>query len=402
MTSTAELSTPVVSAPKSRLVTRPLLLRFVSILGSLSSLFLLLSVIPLFAEQHAGAGAAGAATTALMAATVVGELVTPWLVARCGYRLVLAGGLVLLGGASFGFLVGDGMVAIVVICLLRGLGFAAAIVAGGALTVALLPADRRGEGLALVGLVSGLPSVLCLPLGVWLAAHFGYPPVIIAAGVAALAAAASVPGLPDRVGTGTGDRPVGVIAGLRNGSLARPAVLFALTAVATGIVVTFLPLAVSGSDVVSNALLLQALGATAARMAVGRYGDRHGPERMMLPGLLISAAGMVVLADRTPVLVLAGAALFGVGFGVMQNATLSVMYNRVSEASYGAVSAIWNLAYDGGMGAGVAGFGFVAGRTGYPLAFCVTAAAILAGLVVWSTDRRRPVSPFSNLGDADA
>jgi hypothetical protein len=36
------------------------------------------------------------------------------------------------------------------------------------------------------------------------------------------------------------------------------------------------------------------------------------------------------------------------------------------------VSALWNLAYDGGMGLGGAGFGLVAAMTGYPWAFALT------------------------------
>lgn len=63
--------------------------------------------------------------------------------------------------------------------------------------MSLIPARRRGEGLALVGLVSGIPSVAALPLGVWLAGHLGYRPVFAAGGLAALAGIASLPWLPN-------------------------------------------------------------------------------------------------------------------------------------------------------------------------------------------------------------
>lgn len=59
------------------------------------------------------------------------------------------------------------------------------------------------------------------------------------------------------------------------------------------------------------------------------------------------------------------------------------------ENAYSTVSAIWNLAYDGGMGAGVVGFGFVAGRIGYPAAFFVTAVLMLGGMLPWQRDRGR-------------
>ena len=40
------------------------------------------------------------------------------------------------------------------------------VVAGAALTAPLIPEDRRGEGLALLGIVSGVPSLVALPRGV--------------------------------------------------------------------------------------------------------------------------------------------------------------------------------------------------------------------------------------------
>ncbi len=54
------------------------------------------------------------------------------------------------------------------------------------------------------------------------------------------------------------------------------------------------------------------------------------------------------------------------------------MYDRVAESGYGAVSAVWNLAYDGGMGVGTAGFGVLALHTGYPAAFAPTGAILAA------------------------
>ncbi|MFD8542333.1 MFS transporter [Streptomyces sp. NPDC059649] len=374
---------------RPRLVTRALLLRFVSMVGASASFFLLLPVVPRYAEASGGGGGApGVATGTLMLATVLGELATPRLVGRFGYRLVLGGGLFLLGAPALVLPLSAGMAGIVVICFLRGLGFAAAVVAGGALTASLIPAARRGEGLALVGIVAAVPSLCGLPLGVWLVAQVGYGPVAVAAGLVALVSVAAVPGLPDReVAAGPS---VGVVAGLRDGALLRPAAVFATTALAAGIIVTFLPLAVAAGSagVVAVALFVQPLAAVVARWFAGRYGDRHGPARLVLPGVLLSAAGTLGLAlTGSQLAVLAGAAVFGTGFGIAQNATLTQMYARVPASGYGTVSALWNVAYDAGMGVGAAGFGVLAGWTGYPAAFALTAVLMLGALVPARRDR---------------
>ncbi|MEV6995520.1 MFS transporter [Streptomyces sp. NPDC093228] len=289
------------------LVTRQLLLRFLTVTGASASFFLLLSVVPLYTQRTGGSP--GLATGALMMATVGGELATPRLVARYGYRVALAAGLGLLGMPALVLTAADGMAWIVAMCLLRGLGFALTVVAGGALTASLIPAERRGEGLALAGIVSGVPSLVGLPLGVWLVSHVGFTPVCVAGGVAALAAVVVVPGLPGR--ERSAGRDAGVVAGLRNGALGRPTAVFATTAIGAGIIVTFLPVAVpaSLSGLVTVALFAQPAMATVARWFAGRYGDRHGPARLVLPGLLASSAGLLVTSvTSSPVAVLAGVA----------------------------------------------------------------------------------------------
>ena len=94
-------------------------------------------------------------------------------------------------------------------------------------------------------------------------------------------------------------------------------------------------------------------------------------------------------ATHAPVLVITGAACFGTGFGLLQNATLVMMYARGSRSSYDAVSAIWNGAYDAGMGAGAAGVGLLVAHTGYPAAFLLTAALVLPALVPALGERTR-------------
>ncbi|MFG2884344.1 MFS transporter [Streptomyces sp. NPDC048297] len=239
----------------------------------------------------------------------------------------------------------------------------------------------------MAGLVGGVPSLVALPLGVWQAAHAGYGVVFTAGAVAALAAIPTVPGLPDRIRAS--GRPVGITEALRTAELLRPATVFAVSAVAAGIVVTFLPLAVpaSATGLVAAALFVQPAAATAARWFAGRHGDRHGSAGLVLPGLLLSAAGTALMAlTGSPVAVVAAVALFGTGFGVVQNSMLSLMYARVPAAGYGTVSALWNFAHDAGMSVGAVGFGTLAAATGYPWAFALTA-AMLGALAPALTDR---------------
>src|SRR5438067_3426755 len=318
---------------RTRLVSRALLLRFVSVVGSSIGFYLPLSVVPLFAQQAGSAGSAGLATVALLLATVACELVTPRLILLVGYRWALAVGLALLGAPTLVLTVSDSTSVIVAVSVVRGCGFAISVVAGGAVTATLIPAERRGEGLALVGIVGGVPGTLALPAGVWAAAQWGYEPVFVVTAIATLLALLSVPGLPRRAPVATADNHHSVLAGLRNGPVRRPATIFAAATAAAGVLVTFLPLAVTGQPawVAAAALLAQPAASTVARWVSGRLGDRHGPAVLMPSGLVLAAAGMVAIAATgTPAAVIGGALVFGAGFGVLQKVTLTLMYARSS------------------------------------------------------------------------
>jgi predicted MFS family arabinose efflux permease len=157
----------------------------------------------------------------------------------------------------------------------------------------------------------------------------------------------------------------------------RPTLIFAAVTLAVGVLVTFLPLAGS-PELASAALLAQSLGTPVARWWAGRFGDGHGSERLLVPGILVTAAGVALqIWAGEPEAVVVGMAMFGVGFGVLQNATLALMLERGPS---GPVSALWNLAYDAGMGVGAMGFGLFIGHTGYPMGFAVTAALVAATL----------------------
>jgi len=100
---------------------------------------------------------------------------------------MLAAGMLLLGTPALVLAATSNLALILLACPVRGIGFAITCVSGYALTVSLIPPQRRGEGLALIGVVSGVPSVMALPAGVWLAGHAGFRVVFGLAATAAIA-----------------------------------------------------------------------------------------------------------------------------------------------------------------------------------------------------------------------
>jgi MFS family permease len=353
----------------------------------LTSFYLLLSVTPL-AAAAAGAGTSGAGlvTGALLLGTVAAELATPALMRRCRYRTLISAGALLMGVPALALLAGGPLVVIAAVSVLRGFGFGLGTVMD-ALTAELLPPDQRGEGFGLYGVVDCVPGVVALPLGVWLADHYGFAAVVLLAAATALAPLAAfwwMPGTADprRATTDArAEQPAGLLAGLRRPGQLRLALLFTTTTMAAGVVVSFLPLAAAVSrNVAAIGLLVQALTATVSRWWAGRHGDRHGHAGLLLPGLGLSALGMIAMIWLATPALIAGMCLFGFGFGIIQNATLVLMLEGLPASGIGAASALWNLAYDAGYGIGPVVFGLFVGHTGYPGAFAATGVLMLAAL----------------------
>ena len=77
----------------------------------------------------------------------------------------------------------------------------------GALTAALLPPERRGEGLGLFGVVAARAGIVALPGGVWLAGHSGCAVVVGMAAVSALVPLAVFPWLTGAAAAARAEQP---------------------------------------------------------------------------------------------------------------------------------------------------------------------------------------------------
>jgi predicted MFS family arabinose efflux permease len=162
-----------------------------------------------------------------------------------------------------------------------------------------------------------------------------------------------------------------------------PSFVFLTSAITAGVVVTFVPLAVPPAleSLAAPSLLLFGAASTLTRWWAGRHADRRPAADLLRPGVLLAGLGLACLVlIGHGLALLAGTTLVGAGFGLAQNASITLMFAVVPRSEFESVSAIWNLAYDAGLGAGGAGFGVLVTGTGYPAGFALTAAVILVSL----------------------
>ncbi len=367
------------------------------IMAAMNSYYLLLSAVPAHIATLGGDFAAGLATSTLMATTIVGELYAVRVMGRIGRGPALTSALLALATSSLWSL-SDSILMVLLSCAIRGVGVGVLLVAAGGLAAKIAPPARRAEAMGIYGVASATPAILCIPLGPWALSHWGPWPIALAAAALAMAGTICIALLPrssesPQVLSGTNHLPAFWDA-------AWPTTTLAFGAIAIGAAVTFLPLAHRelSTGTIMLALLLQGLTSAAARWGSGRFVDRSGPEGAMIGGIALTAFATLLLAFHGDIAVIAGMVLSGAAFGVLQTASLAQLLSRTTASEVDGASALWNAAYDAGLGLGGFAIGILATISGYPAAFAMTGVGVATlALIIFrifeAEGRRRTSAP---------
>ena len=377
---------------KAPLLTRPVVLLAFTAFASMFGFQLLLSVVPLYADTVGGGSTgAGLATGVFMLTTVLTQIQMPRILARFGYTIALAAGLLFLGVPAFLYSLTGNLPAIILVTLVRGIGFGAITVVFAALFAELSPPERRGEALGLLGLAITVPTIFSNSLGLWLSDRLGFGTAFLFGGLIPLLGLGAILGIRSAVPYSRTNAGAGFFAGMRRGPLRRLALLFCSTTMASGVIITFLPLAEPGAGAFSatGALLVFGVVTAISRWWAGRFGDRRDARLLLAPSLAACAVGTAIMPWGGLVM-LVGATIFGFGFGVVTNATLILTMQRVSKSEYGLGSTLWNAAFDSGTGIGAFVFGFVVSALGFSWAFALCAALVASALVLVYRDYADP------------
>jgi predicted MFS family arabinose efflux permease len=371
---------PIENSPREPILTPATLALSGLMVASMSSFYLLLSAVPAHVAALGGDLAAGFATSALMATTIIGELAAPRMIARFGRRAAMAIALLVLAIPCL-FTFSGSLNLVLWSCAARGFGLGILLVAACGLAATLAPPARRAEAMGLYGVASAIPAIVCVPLGPWALMAFGPAATALAAAALALAGLAGLAVLPRRAEQHEGTAPSHRLPALRGA--AWPAAGLGLGAIVIGATITFLPLAPRevNTGTIMLGMLIQGLASAGARWAAGRPVDRHGPQGVMFAGIALAVGAMLCLALPGEAAVLIGMAVSGIAFGVLQSASLAQLLQRATPAQADGASALWNAAYDAGLGIGGLAFGALASATGYAAAFLALGAG-LAGLAL--------------------
>jgi predicted MFS family arabinose efflux permease len=316
----------------------------------------------------------------------------PALTARFGQARVLVAGLVALGAPSPLYAVDDGLVWLSALSAVRGAGFAVLTVLGATLAAQAAPVERRGEAIGIYGLSIAVPNLVAVPAGVALVLD-GHSTWLAVLAASPLLGLFLVPALVRAMPPAELRGPAGSGRTAARAAVA-PSVVLLVVTLAGGGLVTFLPIERPEGALATAALLLFGLFGAVTRWRAGLLADRWGSRLLMPLALVVGAVGLVVVAlglSLGDAWVLIGAAVFGAGFGAIQNLTLLSAFARAGEGGTTAASAMWNASFDAGTAAGALALGIVAAGIGLDWTYVLAAALLAAALPVASAATRAAV-----------
>lgn len=345
--------------------------------GIACAFYLTLSTAPAHLAVLGGDIAAGAATTISTFLTVLSSVFAPRLVARFGRRAVFVSAVVGLGLPCF-MLFGPSLTLAVLACAIRGAALGLAFVAAGGLAAQMAPPSRRGEFLGLYGLAFSVPAIFAVPLGLWLLSHLGTRPLALIACACGAAPLLFIDAFPAKAQLVLPNVPMWRLPWV---ALSWPIIAQTGAAAAVGVMITAFAsmVASGGSEVVAFAMGLHGLAVAVTRWWGGRLADRYGASHLIIAGSCLSFMALLLIGpDRSAMTLVAVAAMLGTAFGFQQNGTLTLMLERLESRHADGINAVWNIAYDAGLGLGALAFGGLTPVLGYRNTIIAIASIIAA------------------------
>jgi MFS family permease len=266
--------------------------------------------------------------------------------------------------------------------LIHGVFWSGLLSSSSSYIVDIVPKSRRAEGLGYSGFASILAIAMAPWIGLYVFDHGGWRALCIEAAVLNLIMAVIAWRLPPDTPQ-VGHHPSLHPKHLVEWKVLVGAVTLFLYSFSYGGITSFVAVYAEQAGVTPRAMYFTVfcLAILATRPFIGRYADRIGYTRLIVPCLAMIVLGIGVLSIATdrPTFVVS-ALLFGVGFGSAYPLFVSHLMHHVPEnrrtATFGALIG----AFDTGIGTGSISVGWISEHYGFGRAFGVAAALALLSI----------------------
>jgi MFS family permease len=348
------------------------------------SAFQLLPTAPFHILELGGSSTeAGLFLGFLTYSSAVSAPITGALADRWGKRNMLLVAALALTGFSLLYAVAPSYQLVLALVLIHGLFWSCLLSSSSAYMMDIIPASRRAEGLGYSGFASILAIAVAPWIGLWVFDHGGWTLLCLEAAALNLVMAVIAWRLPkDQTHAAATDRKLHVADLVEWRVLVVGFTLF-LYSFSYGGITSFVAVYAEAVGVTPRAMYFTVLSLAiiSTRPFIGRYADRVGHNRIIVPclGMVVLGVAVLTMADSRSMFVVS-ALLFGVGFGSVYPLFVAHLMRNMPEHRRGATFGALIGAFDTGIGTGSIAIGWMSERYGFSRAFAV--ASMLAALSI--------------------
>ncbi len=264
----------------------------------------------------------------------------------------------------------------------HGLFWSGLLSASAAYITGLIPPGRRAEGIGYWGMATVLATAFAPVVGLEIYRH-GWIALCASVGALNLVMAAIAWSLPESEGPPPAAGAPFFTRHLIEWPVLAVSMSLFLCSFGYGGVTSFVAMWTEKNGLSPRGLFFTVFSLTVlfVRPFLGRFADRVGPRRVILPllGLVAAAFTILALATTRPLLVVS-AMLFGAGFGNVYPVYVAHVTRHVDPARRGAAFGAILAAFDTGIGTGSVALGAVIQHHGFQAAYGT--AAVLAALSI--------------------
>jgi MFS family permease len=347
------------------------------------SAFQLLPTAPFHILSLGGSGTeAGLFLGFLTYASAVSAPITGALGDRYGKRRVLIIASLAITVFSVLYAIAPSYQVVLGLVLIHGVFWSGLLSSSSAYITDIVPKSRRAEGLGYAGFASILAVAVAPWIGLWVFDHGGWTWLCLEAAALNVLMAFIAWRLP------LDTRHEGVTPSLRPADLVEwrvlvGAVTLFLYTFSYGGITSFVAVYAEQLGVRPRAMYFTVLclAIVFTRPLIGRYADRVGHARVIVPclAMIVLGVGVLAIADSRRMFVVS-ALLFGVGFGSVYPIFVAHLMHHVAEHRRGATFGALIGAFDTGIGTGSIAVGWMSEHYGFSRAFAVAAAIAMLSI----------------------
>ncbi len=277
--------------------------------------------------------------------------------------------------------------------ILHGAGFGMTTTTYGTIVSDLIPPARRGEGMGYFGLSGTMAMALGPLIGLWIMQNYNFTILFLCALSCTVVSLILTKLLKMKeMAKPLLQKPETFLDGFIEKKALLPSLLILCITLMYGGIGSFITLFVAqvGITDISLFFLFNALAIAVTRPFSGKLYDAKGHIFVIIPGVLLTFAGIILLSYTTaiPNLIIV-ASCYGSGFGAIQPALQAWMIDRVSPHRRGVATATFFSAFDLGIGAGAILFGFIAHFTDYATVYRYSSVLLIVFLFIYITNVRK-------------